>query len=691
MAGFPPVRYEVVKMAGGLDLVTPTLNLQPGVCRAALNFECAPTGGYTRIGGYERFDGRPAPSSAQALVLAISRLATPTLGSVVTGVLSGASGVLVAQALTSFVLTKVSGAFTEGEALLVAGAQVATLVRLSGADTQKALAQYKAAAANAYRDDITAPPGSGPALGAFCFDDVVYAFRNSEDGLSAGLWRSSPAGWVAVPLGEELAFTGASAPPDEGSTVTQGAVSAVVLRVVLQSGAYAGGTAAGKLIIGERTGGDFTAGAFTAGFAATCSGAQSAITLAPNGKYQFEQANFAGSASTVRVYGCDGKNRAFEFDGEVFVPIDTGTSPDAPAFLAVHKKHLMLAIGSSLVHSAPGLPYDFTAISGAAEIATGDTITGFLVQPGAQTTAALAVFQRSNTLVLYGTGTADWNLVPLNTGTGAIPYTAQNMAQSYVLDDRGVFQMATTLNYGNFAQATLTASIRPFLISKRSKAVASVLCREKSQYRLYFSDGSGLHLTVVNGQFLGAMPIFYPINRGQSQAGLHNAWSGTLANGDEILLGCGTDGFVYRLDKGTSFDGENIEFSLTTNFASINSPRVIKRYRKLALEMGGLSYSEAASYAEIRFAYLPGYGNSMRYAPADGADYATDTTSPKFDDPAVRWDSFFWDGSGVSPTECEMVGSAENVALVFSGASDSFESFTINSAIIHYSLRRGLR
>ena len=60
----PPVQYDLIRLSGGLDQVTPTLSLQPGVARRAANFECSINGGYTRIAGYERFDGRPSPSAA---------------------------------------------------------------------------------------------------------------------------------------------------------------------------------------------------------------------------------------------------------------------------------------------------------------------------------------------------------------------------------------------------------------------------------------------------------------------------------------------------------------------------------------------------------------------------------------------------------------------------------------------------
>lgn len=679
MLNLPRVSYESLIFAGGLDQVSPTLSLKPGVCKAALNFECSPTTGYTRIAGYERYDGRPAPSDAAFTILAVTGSTGPASGVTITGDSSGATGVLVASTATSFVVTKVTGTFDGTEILKVSGTPVGTQAGFGATLTTKLYAQYKAAAASAYRTDIAAPTGSGAILGAFAFGGSVYAFRNNAGATAAGLWKATSSGWTAVTFGEEVSFTAASTQPSEGAVVTQGGVTATVRRVVLQSGAFAGGTAAGRLIVTGRSGGSFAAGAFTAGFTATCSGAQTAVDFLPGGKFQFYIANFAGSAQTARVYGCDGVNRAFEFDGTTLVPITTGTTTDTPKFIAAHKNQLFLAFGASAIHSAPGLPYDYTALSGASEIATGDTITGFLVQPGSQATAAIAIYQRSNTLMLYGTGTTTWNLVAFNTGTGAIPYSCQNMSQSFVLDDRGIMKMDTTLAYGNFDQTALTAAIRPFIVAERSLTAASVLCREKSQYRLFFSDGMGLHATIVNGKYQGAMPIYYPIT-----GGISNAWAGTLTNGDEILLGCGADGMLYRLDRGTSFDGAPVFASITTNFDSVRSPRMLKRWRKAAIEMLG------TSYAEVEFSYVLGYGDGAEYSQPGPTAYAAAMLRNTWDSTAV-WDTFFWDASGLTPAECEMGDTSENVALTFSSFADYAEPFTLNSAIIHFTPRRGLR
>ena len=45
MDRMPRVLYDLIQLKGGLDQVTPTLSLPPGVVRRAANFEASITGG----------------------------------------------------------------------------------------------------------------------------------------------------------------------------------------------------------------------------------------------------------------------------------------------------------------------------------------------------------------------------------------------------------------------------------------------------------------------------------------------------------------------------------------------------------------------------------------------------------------------------------------------------------------------
>lgn len=488
--GLPAVKYDSISLSGGLDQITPTLSLAPGAAKDAMNFECSVTGGYSRIVGYERFDGRPAPSAATFSNIFFGLFAnTPTIGSTLVGVTSGATGTVIGVGSDHVAVTSVTGTFQIGETATFSGYTAGT-VKDSGIVSIKQSAQYLAAAADVQRTAISAVPGTGSVLGVAVFNGDVYAWRNNAGGTAAVMHKATAGGWSAVSLGYEVAFSNANTSVGEGDTLTQGGVTATIKRVVVESGTLLSGTNTGRLIISAPSGGNFTAAAATStgGGSLTLSGAQTAITLLPGGRFETQQGNFTGSASTRRLYGCDGVNRAFEFDGTVFVPLRTGASPDTPKHLAIHRNHLFVSQYSSVMHSAIGDPYNWTVTAGAGEIAVGDEITGMLNQAGSQNSDAMSIYGRSNTFILYGTSASSWSLTMYNRGVGGVHYTAQNLSQSYVLDDRGVMTLTTSLNYGNFDAATLSANIRPFILANQGKATSSSVSREKSQYRVFYNN-----------------------------------------------------------------------------------------------------------------------------------------------------------------------------------------------------------
>lgn len=681
----PKTEYDVVALAGGMDQVTPTLSLKPGVCRDALNYECAPTGGYSRIGGYERFDGLKAPSTATySLVQVVSFTNTPTVGQTLTGNSSGATGHIVALGANYLVLTQVTGTFTTVEVVKVSTTTIGTATPTTVTLTAKQGAQYTASAADVYRALISKVPGSGATRGVVGLNvagtDKVFAFRDNVGGTSTDLYVASGASWVKIPYIHEVSFTaGGTAVPADGATLTQGGVTSVVRRVMASSGSttWAGSTA-GRFVIDVPTGGSFAAGAatLTGGATVTLSGADTQIAVLPGGKYEFFVGNVTGSFSTLRAYGADGVNRMFEFDGTTYCPIPTGASPDTPKHIVVHKNHLMPSIDSSFLFSAPGFAYRYLSVDGGGEIAVGDVVTGFLIQPGAQTTGALTVYGQSNTFMLYGTGLADWNFVTYNTGTGALDYTAQNMAQSYALSHLGIISLTTTLAYGNFVQSTLTDNIRPFIIAERANVAYSSLLRERSQYRLFFSDGYGLYTTIVNGKMLGSMPVYFP-NK------VNCVWNGVNSSGAEISYMGDTSGYVHQMDVGSSFDGASIDAYITLNWNAMRSPRVLKRFRHSSVEMQG-SY-----YAEFDFGYQLGYGTS-EINQSVAVSYVSGFSPPIAWD-TFTWDSFTWDGRTLFPTEVDVNGTAENLQVTISSTGNFIYPYTVNSIINHFTPRRGLR
>lgn len=678
MIAMPNVSYELIALDGGLNQISPTLAMSNGSCKNALNHECLELGGYGRIGGYERFSGQPSPSVASYSTLYLASYTnTPSVGDTIENDAATASGELIAVEGSYMVFTKPVGSFTVGDVLKVGATVIGTMTEPTSSISSQLNARYTNLAAGVYRADILPPTGEGPILGGFIFDDLNYCVRDNVGETESNLFVQSASGWQLVPLFNEVSFTtGAVAIPEDGETLTQGGVTATLKRAVKQSGAWTG-DAAGRLIITDPSGGNFAAGAATlsGGATVTLTGAQTAITLLPGGKGETCQANFSGQLSAKRVYYADGVNRMFEFDGEVVVPISTGTVPDMPKHVKAFKNHLFFSVQSSAFNSGVGDPYNYTALAGAAELPCGDTITNFLVQPGSQTAGAMSIHTRNSTQILYGTSSADWNLVPYNNGVGALDYTAQNMAQSYVMDDRGVLSLASSLNYGNFDSATLTNLVRPFIAEKRTKVSCSSLDRTKGQYRVFFSDGSGLYITILGNEVKGCMPIYFPVSA-------NVAWEGTLSDGELVKFFGGSDGHVHQLDVGTSFDGERINAYISLNWNSIKSPRVRKRYRRASVE------ASSDGYAEIGFGYALGYGNTE--TPQGVTVGYPMPFNPVYWD-SFTWDNFVWDGKTLFPTECELLGTAENIQITLSSDSAEFQPYAINSVILHYTPRRGMR
>lgn len=679
------VRTEYFAMLGGMDTETPEIQKGAGRVISARNYEVGVEGGYRRIGGFERFDGRPRPSDADYYYLYVTLSGSISVGDVIEGGTSLATATVVSlDASVSpavVVITRKSGSFVAAENILVSSVVRGVAVapeEINAAPNEDAHLLAKYLAAEAYRALITAVPGSGPVRGVVLYKGIVYAFRNNTGGTACNLYKSSSSGWVQVPYYREVSFTAGSVAPTEGGTITQGSNSATVKRVVLQSGSWGAGTAAGRFIITTPSPGEFSAGALTGGASATLSGASTAITMAPGGRFEFDIYNFTGSTDTLRVYGCDGVNRGFEFDGDVLVPISTGMAEDAPSFVRCHSKHLFFAFKGSLQHSGIGLPYQWTVVTGAGELGMGDTITGLAVLPGAEASSsrAMAVFSRSSTHVLYGSSSANWNLVTLSPDVGAIPHTIQALGRTIYLDDRGITVLAAAQEFGNFAYGTISRLVQSLIDRKRGLAQASLTVPSLNQYRLFFSDGTGLTLTMRAGRVAGFMPFAYPKIA-------NVCWSGETPSGEEMLLIGASDGFVYELERGTSFDGADIEAWLRLAFNHSKSPRMRKRYRRAVVDVRGESRVSLWLMGDFSF--------SDTEVPSMIARQSVLSGGGGYWDESFFYDRSYWDAKPLAQGSAEIDGSGVNLSLLFYHKEKEEKSHRIDGITIHFTPRRTQR
>lgn len=674
-------------LGGGLDMVTPAIQVAPGRCLFAVNYE-AVVNGYGRVGGYERYDGHIAPSAATyGLINFTAGNQALAVGTTVTGGTSGATGkVLVPGVVTAgsyggsdavgyLILSPITGTFVAGEALRVGGVTKATSTTGAldrGGLTDADDATFYQAAIEAARLLIGPVPGSGPVRGVWCFDGNRYAVRDDAGGTAGVLHKATAAGWVAQPLGRRLYFTAGLIELLEGQIIngaTSGA-TATITRVVRTSGSW-GSTAAGYVVFASQVG-TFTAETLRVGATpyATIAGNSVANALPAGGRYRFKTHNFYGAASLERVYGVNGVGPAFEWDGAVFCPIYTGMTTDAPTHIAVHKNQLMLGFrGGSVQISGPGDPTAWQVVLGAAEITIGDDITA-LIDDYLGTTV---IFGRNKVAILYGNDPTDFDLKTISADTGAIEWTGQKIGMPLYFDDAGLRKINAAQEYGNFRMGTVSDDARPFLDQKKKGGVtpiASLRVRAKDQYRLFYDDGTGFSV------YLGKKaPECMTFDYGKVA---RCVCSSEGQAGDEVLLmGC-DDGFVYQLDSGTSFDGQEVNAAVRLPFATIGSPARNKRYHKATVELDANANAVIGLTAEFSY-------SDASQPPSTTQTFAIQGGGGFWNE--AFWNQFFWSAAVRGKAEAHIDGAGNNVSITIISTATYEEVHVLQAVTINYSFR----
>ena len=137
-------------------------------------------------------------------------------------------------------------------------------------------------------------------------------------------------------------------------------------------------------------------------------------------------------------------------------------------------------------NSSPGCPYNWSPLTGADEIAMGDTVTGFLGQPGS--TPTLAMFTANETTMLYGSGVANWNLVTYKDGPGAKSRSMQRVGHTFMLSSQGIVKLSTSQVYGNFVDATVSQNINDWITRRFGSFTCSCVSNDKNLYCLFFDE-----------------------------------------------------------------------------------------------------------------------------------------------------------------------------------------------------------
>jgi hypothetical protein len=775
MNALPNVKTQTQysRFAGGLDLVSPPLTIDAGKCISINNYECNALGGYRRIDGYERFDGRPSPSAQSYYYCPCTFSAAVTVGQTITGATSAATGKVLQVESTYLIIDRVTGTFVL-ENFTVGGTVKGALTILPSKDGHPTGVGHATAlglVADDYRADITAVTGSGVLRGVCMYKGIAYAFRDNAAGTAVDIWKSTSTGWQQITLFKSLPFKTCTVDVLDGVVINQknSGATATVKRQVIETSQNlddldATSDSTNTMGLGSHTFTTQTGKAYVAGqailitaiasptnylngtitsystnqiviniTAKTGSGTYSQwalhsdpinirsdtgrfivtsvtgtwtsnvadtirvgiidiavvdnpsgnpvtqITILQGGNYQFVQHNFSAASDGKKLYGADSLNRAFEFDGDVYIPIRTQVTIDAPTTIAAVNGQLVLSYFGTALFSAVGNPHDFRTTSlGFQDVQEfGDNITGMSAIVG----GVLAIACRDSFWQVSIDNQSNLYKADLiSPDIGAIHYGLMNLGALYSFDDKGIIRIVPSYVFGGFEHDTISRAIQPVIDRFREKIVATAVYKSKNQVRFYANDGTGIIMTMTSGVTqTGAATTGHEFSELTYPVNISYAWSGEDASGRDIVLLGDEDGYVYVANTGSSFDGQPIQAYIRTAFNNVKSPSAIKRFRKLEVELSTVGYSYIRFNPDFSYADPSIATHLLKYEELQGAG--------GYWDEAI-WNEFYYDGKIVSQPEIRIQGSGTNIGLVVFSNSAIDLGHNLSGVVLHYTPRK---
>ncbi len=379
----------------------------------------------------------------------------------------------------------------------------------------------------------------------------------------------------------------------------------------------------------------------------------------------------------------DGVSKPHTWDGTVVRVIDDpnlpsnaafSPAPVYPTYIAAFDNRLLLAFpGGHIFFSELGDPGSWDGANGAGSMQTGDEITGMVSAPG----GTLVIFMKNSISILYVLEdlTLDYpfQLKEFSDRSGAVADTATRMlGDIYFIDDRGPTSLTASDTFGDYGQNTITRKTQRTFLTKKPLVTAAVSRRDVSQYRLFFSDMTAMYFTFENKKVKGAGYIRLKhavkhITEGEDASGYISMY---FTADDE-------DGYVYKMDSGTSFNGEAIRTHAVTAYHNYGSSRSWKHFIDLLFEMSadnGTRFFIATDY-DYGDNLLPRNALASQKLPGLGGVWGT-----------AVWGTFIWGGAYIQRPIYYIYGYGTNMSVAIRTEEKYRAQHIVHNFITDYSL-----
>ena len=401
-------------------------------------------------------------------------------------------------------------------------------------------------------------------------------------------------------------------------------------------------------------------------------------TVANSSKANHVTANFAGADKTVFV---DGSNYPAVYDASAdtmtFMTSSDSSDISGAERVAVFKNAMFFSKGNNVYFTAPFTYDDFSAANGAGTINIGSDVTGLAVFRD-----QLIIFSKDSIKRLVGSTSADFQLSAITDRIGCVDGdTIQEVGGDimYLAPD-GIRLLSATERIGDFglsiASDIIRANATTFLNS--TDKFCSVLMRSKAQYRIfaYISSEStavshGLIATKFDAQ--GAGQIGWGTTKGIKA---HVADS-TINGDNEVAMIGEDDGFIFKLDTGNTFNGENIQAIYESPYMPLTDPQIRKTFYRLTL------YMEPTGAMEVDVSVKFDFSQNNSIQPAAITINNAGAAIFQFGDSGAVFGTATFGGTLDKVYDNHLVGSGKTIAIRIEDTSTK-PTFTLDTALLEF-------
>jgi hypothetical protein len=340
------------------------------------------------------------------------------------------------------------------------------------------------------------------------------------------------------------------------------------------------------------------------------------------GKYSFERFNFDGNDKIVLV---DGTNAPVVFNTSI-AATDVSESAIAGASIVVSFREHMFYAGMSstpqeVVFSEPFNEDGFSSGQGAGSFKVDDTIVGLKVFRD-----GLFVFCENRIFKLTGNSVSDFVVSSVTRDIGCINgKTIQEFAGDLIfLGPDGLRTVAGTAKIGDVELGTISSNVQSVFEDNITDASVfeSIVIPNKTQYRLFFSKLGALEsrteglICVLKGQQSGQKGYEFARLKGIKPA----CTDTFISTGDVLVLHGGFDGYIYRQEEGSTFDGVAINGKYRSPDLTMNDPGIRKHMQRVIVNYKPESVIDADLF--VRYDYEAANSARPSAYPLDSEDIA---------------------------------------------------------------------